>query len=551
MKTVWRRNLLFVGLTLFGAGVLVAGLWGSSHIREPKSFNPEQYQRAEFREIVNQVNQEFRDHWQTAQLQAAPRAPDLAIARRLSLGLTGTIPSLEEIRSFEAQPPEHRIEWWVSHLLEDRRYADYVAERLARVYVGTENGPFLVYRRRRFVTWLSDRLYENERYDQLVRKLISDEGLWTDSPAVNFVTVTLDQNNDNQVDEIRLAGRTARAFLGMRIDCLQCHDDRLGTVEVGTPGETRYGLQSDFHQLAAFYSEAQSSPLGIRDRDGDYKYQYLDAEQDVVVPPQVPFLPELLPGDGPRREQLAAWVTHPDNKPFARAIVNRVWALMFGRPLVEPIDNIPLYGTLPPALETLADNFVKQGYDLRRLIRLIAATDVFQLHSRADFEITPKHESRWAVFPLTRLRPEQTAGGLIQASSLTTIDAQSHIVFQLARYFQQNEFIKRYGDTGEDEFADRAGTIPQRLLMMNGELVEEKTKPNLLVNAATQIARLSSTDEKAIETAYLAVLTRRPSPTELHSFSQRLSGLRGDQRSECLQDIYWVLLNSTEFSWNH
>ena len=480
----------------------------------------------------------------------AARANHLTLTRRLGLGLMGTVPSLEEIRAIEELPEDQRIEWWLSRILEDRRYADYVAERLARAFVGTENGPFLVYRRRRFVSWLSDRLYENMPYDELVRQLISDAGIWTDSPAVNFVTVTLDQNNDNQPDPIRLAGRTTRAFLGMRIDCLQCHDDALGTIALGSPDSPREGLQSDFHQLAAFYSEASSSLLGISDGDGVYRYKYLHGDEDALVEPVPPFSSDFFQREGTRREQLARWVTHPENRPFARAIVNRIWALMFGKPLVDPIDDIPLHGSFPPGLETLADDLVQHNFDLRRLIRLIAGTGVFQRDSRAEFEVTARHEAKWAVFPLTRLRPDQVAGSIIQAASLKTIDANSHIIAQIQRFGQQNDFVRRYGDTGEDEFDVHSGTITQRLLMMNGELVKERIKEDLLANATTRISTLAPTNQQAVETAYLAVLGRRPSDREREHFSKRMS--EPDAVTEkIVEDLYWVLINSTEFSWNH
>jgi hypothetical protein len=259
----------------------------------------------------------------------------------------------------------------------------------------------------------------------------------------------------------------------------------------------------------------------------------------------------LLPENGTPREQLAEWVTHSRNRPFARAIVNRVWAILAGKPLVKPIDDIPLRGDYPPGLEILADDFVDHGHDLQRLIRIIVGTEAYRRSSRADFEVTDQHESAWAVFPVTRLRPDQVAGGIIQAASLKTIDANSHIVFQLQKFGEQNDFIQRYGDTGEDEFDERAGTIAQRLLLMNGELVKERTTQNIIANAATKIAALAPTDEIAVENAYLAVLSRRPSPTEAEYFAGLLRDKRRQDRQRQLEDLYWVLLNSTEFSWNH
>jgi hypothetical protein len=155
------------------------------------------------------------------------------------------------------------------------------------------------------------------------------------------------------------------------------------------------------------------------------------------------------------------------------------------------------------------------------------------------------------VFPLTRLRPEQVVGSLLQACSLATLDYQSHIVVRFFRAVGQAEFVKRYGDSGEEEFSPQGGTIPQRLLLMNGELVKDRTKENLVANAATQIGALASTDEKAVEIAYLACLTRRPTSAEMQHFVAKLAGTRGDDRRQQMEDLYWALVNSTEFSWNH
>ncbi|MCP4812962.1 MAG: DUF1553 domain-containing protein, partial [Planctomycetaceae bacterium] len=430
--------------------------------------------------------------------------------------------------------------------------ADYLAERLARAYVGTEQGPFLVYRRRRFVTWLSDQLAENRPYDELVRELVTVNGLWTDSPAANFLTVTIDQNDDNQPDEARLAGRITRAFLGIRIDCLQCHDDKLDQIVLGPPGQPRTGLQSDFHHLAAYFGSVENSLLGIRDQPNqEYLFKYLGQEDQEQVTPTVPFFPQLAKIEGSKREQLASWLTADENKAFSRATVNRIWAIMLGQPLVNPIDSIPLHGPFPPGLQILADDFTAHGFDLARLIRIIASLQVFQMDSRADFTVTTEHENQWAVFPLTRLRPEQVAGGIIQACSLTTIDANAHILRQLGRYFSQNEFIKRYGDLGEDEFGNQGGTITQRLLMLNGKLIDERTKDNPFTNASTRIMMVTRDPARAVETGYLCVLSRLPTGKELEYFRDRLQALTGKDRARSMEDLFWVLLNSTEFSWNH
>jgi hypothetical protein len=557
---MWARNLLFIVVCLIGAALIANSLLRQDRIEQPRtlvSVTPTHHANhhagmpSAVDTTLEKLNAEFDDNWRERELQPAPRADDLTIARRLSLALVGTVPSLEEIRALEAVEPDQRLDWWLSHLLEDSRFSYYWAERLARVYVGNEQGPFLVFRRRRFTLWLSDQLHSNRPYNEIVQQLIAEEGIWTGKPAANFVTATADPNNENQPDPIRLAGRTARAFLGMRIDCLQCHDDKLGTILLGSPENVHSGTQSSFHQLAAFFGPTTISLVGVHDGEQPYRTKYLNADSEGVVAPHVPFGADHFDGHGARRAQLARWVTHPKNKPFARATVNRAWALLFGKPLAEPIDDIPLVGGYPPGLELLADDFVAHGYDLQRLIRLIAASAPFQRDSKADFTIDERHEKALALFPLTRLRPEQISGSVIQAASLKTIDGDAHILWQLILYGQTRDFVHRYGDLGEDEFTDRGSTIPQRLLMMNGTLVKERTQPNPFLSASTRIAMLTANAEKQVEAAYLALLTRRPTDEERRHFAVRLNDRDDRARAQAVEDLYWTLANSTEFSWNH
>jgi len=200
--------------SVFGAiaSVIATGFWLNSALAAKKAA-PRIENDAEFANVVNRINLAFENFWQEAHLSPAPAAPILTITRRLSLGLTGTLPSLEEIRLLEKQQPDQAVQWWLTHLFEDRRYSSYVAERLARTYVGVEDGPFLIYRRHRLTDWLGEQLHQNRPYDQLARSLINSRGIWTTQPEVNFITVTVDQNQKPQFpDETKLAGRNvARA----------------------------------------------------------------------------------------------------------------------------------------------------------------------------------------------------------------------------------------------------------------------------------------------------------------------------------------------------
>ncbi len=551
----WSKRLL-MGVAVLAALAIVASTLNRRPLVEDRDINSLAARRdsPDFQRTLATINQQLADMAQSAGVETAQRADNLTIARRLSLALVGSGMSLEELRAFELKPEEAQLKWWTDYLLTDRRWADTFAERFTRALVGTDNGPFVLFRRRKLNAWLSEQLSSGVGYDQIVRQMLSAEGLWTDTPAVNFVTATMDEANEGRGDPIRLAGRTSRALLAQRIDCVQCHDDFVGSLNFGSLEHPVGGTQRHFHSLAAFYAgTALADPVfsGITDDGQPYRIQYLGEDEESEVQPAVPFSPELLPAQGKPRVRLAAWVTDPRNRAFGRATVNRVWGLMFSRPLVDPVDSIPLDLPAPRVLDTLADDWSKHGFQLARLVQLIAACDAFQRDSRAEFDVTERHEQSWSVFPLTQLRPDQVAGSLLQASKLVAMDSSNSVFRRLEAYGSKQSFLQLYGDRGKDEFESEAVTIAQRLIMMNGELAADRTGVDLINNAATRIATLVADDEQAIRLLFLTTFNRPPSASELAVFGKELSGKKGDQREQMLSDIAWAMVNSTEFSWNH
>jgi hypothetical protein len=529
-------TLLFIAVLADGAAFAGDNGQLPHSVPPEKTAGASQGAPADLEATVRALDVAFQSEWTSSSQIPAAAAPSLLVVRRLSLALAGTVPSLQEIRALENLPEAERVGWWLSNLLADRRCSDYLAERFARAYAGAAKAVFPMPRRGRLVEWLSNEILQNRPYDQIVSSLIDSTGKLTTEPAMNFVFInSLPKSGP---DEARLAARVARAFLGVRIDCVQCHEGKMGSM----------WQQSDFHQLAAFFAQAELFGNGLRDNPKkQYKVRYLHETSEEIVPPTVPWEPELMPGKGPSRQRLACWVTAPGNRPFARAIVNRTWALLFNRPLITPVDDIPLHGPFPPGLEILADDFTAHQCDLQRLIRVIAATRVFQLESRsadAGHPASKDAELHWATFPMTRLRPEQMVGSVLQASSPTTMDANAHLLFRS----KQADFLSRYGDNGEDEFGNQTGTIPQSLLLMNGELVRHRIG---VYSVASRIGPQTPDDNAAVEAAYLAAFSRRPTPEESEYFALKLHGSKGAGRMAVMSDLFWTLFNSTEFSWNH
>ncbi|QDT17323.1 DUF1549 domain-containing protein [Alienimonas californiensis] len=497
----------------------------------------------------------FHERWTEEDVEPAPAAEELLVLRRLSLALHGTIPSLEEVRAFEADARPDRLTRWTDRLLADRRFAEYWAERLARALVGVHEGNLVLFRRDRFKAWLADRLHRDAPWDETVRRMIAGDGIWTARPEVNFVTAEVE---NDRLDREALAGRTVRAFLGQRIDCAQCHDHPFAEWS-----------QGDFEGLAAFYGRTAYGLTGVRERTrekgGPKEFAVQDREtlEDRVVAPAVPFAPERLPADyeadsTDRRRALAAWVTHPDNRRFGRATANRAWGLLFGRAWKEPVDDLPDPEPLEPGeagdlLDRLAASFAGPGeYRLKRLIRTIAASRAFRLSSSAPGTEEAEYERlarAGAVFPLTRLRPEQMIGAMTQAGSVRTLDADSPLFVRAIRFFRTVDFVRNYGDLGEEELIREPGTVPQALLRMNGRLPREIASAQPL-GATARLSWFAGPPPRQVEAAFLCTLTRRPTEAETAALAAYYEPGEGKAKAP-IEDVYWTLFNAPEFSWNH
>ncbi len=219
---MWARNLLFVTVCLVGLAAL-AGLLSPVHTPRTSRRAGRPAPAPDLQGVVTSLNASSSRRKGVPDSAAANSASQLTIARRLSLALSGTIPSLAEIREVRgatgrtAQSPGG----WPACSRVGVRAIIWPSDCPA--FVGTQDGPFIVYRRRRFVSWLADELHDNRPYNEIVEQLIASDGLWTSKPATNFITVTIQPDADKGPNANQLAARTSRAFLGMRLDCAECH----------------------------------------------------------------------------------------------------------------------------------------------------------------------------------------------------------------------------------------------------------------------------------------------------------------------------------------
>lgn len=489
----------------------------------------------------------------------AGQADDLIVLRRMWIALAGTIPSLEEIRRFEADPRPDRLDRWLAMMLADRRSAEHLAALLATILTGTDAGPPFVFRRDRLTAWLADSLHAGRPFDRIVRDLVAGSGLWTGEPEVNFVTQAAIVRSQ-RVDENVLAGRLARSFLGVQLDCAQCHDHPFAAWR-----------QDQFEGLAACFAAVRISPLGVRDTgpavlkiDPSAATTGMMAEDDApqestasrTVTPRVPFgdgRDEWVKGSGSPREKLAAWLTDPANRRFDRAVANRCWAIVFGHPWHEPVDDLPDPATVPQdddVLDVLGTGFRRERCDLRRLLAMICSTEAFRRRSSHPDLDDPTRSSRitrfWAAFPMSQLPPGTTISAMVQSQHMRTIDPDSNLLVRTVRFLRSLDFVREYAGRSDHDNHEPA-TIPQALVRMNGRLVREICKADPF-SGSGRIAGLASDTNARLDAVFLACLSRRPDEAERAALVPMISD---DDPAPGVEDLYWVLFNSAEFCWNH
>ena len=517
----------------------------------------------------------FEQSWSADGITPAPVSSDAEFLRRVSLDLTWRLPSAEEAAAFLSDDDPAKRSRLIDRLLASPEHAEALAKRWEHLLLGYDRLP-------RFVSRPALRAYfiesfaSNKPLDRIVSELLASEGQPQTQGAVNYVARFGKTPTD-------LASHSARTFLGLQIQCAQCHHH---------PYEA--WSQEDFYGYAAFFSQmrrGRAAPsetlkamvmenLGSfdggsrkeamqaayaemtrterrefrRERARMYALQdqgarELEAEIDGTTRTFAPkFLDadETVPIEGRYREALAEWLTEPGNPWFARAMVNRTWEQYFGRGLVHPVDDIGFTRPdQPRVLDALTAAFVEQGFDLAWLERTILESQVYQLSS-AGPEPRPGTFARASI---RDLEPVQLFEVLLAA-----VDVESSNLPAKIRDYEErkNRFVRRFVHTfdTDDPSAQEAyrGTIPQELFFQNGILTTEATRVS--TNSRLLLRTLDAPSDTArIRRLYLSTLTREPTEEEAQRCRDYFA--QTDSTAAAVEDLLWTLLNTPEFRFNH
>jgi hypothetical protein len=506
------------------------------------------------RALAQRIDQLIAARWAEAGCTPAPAADDAEFLRRAYLDLAGRIPSVTEARKFleEDHRPDKRLRL-VEELLHGSRYVTHFTSVWRSLLLPESNANFQAqFLRPGFEAWLRAELAKDAPYDQMVRDLLTTpvtqqafRGGGNPNPVAFYFA--------KQFKPEEVAAATSRLFLGVRLECAQCHNHPFAKWK-----------REQFWSYAAFFAGMQ--PQGPR---GGFPARELSDRRELTIPGtdkvvQARYLDGAEPTWKPKasaRDTLAEWMTAPDNPYFARAAVNRLWGYFFGTGLVDPVDDmvgserVPSH---PELLDLLAREFVAHRYDLKFLIRAITASRAYQLSSIRTHE-SQDDPALFARMALRGLTAEQLYDSVAEATGYRE-DGNNLPpgVIVAGNQSPRADFLGRFASTNEKP-TEVQTSILQALALMNGRLTASATTLERSETLAA-VADAPFFDQRArIDALYLATLSRKPKPKEidraLHYIEVHTSGGPAAERETsarlALADVFWALLNSGEFYLNH
>ncbi|HEX5271077.1 MAG TPA: DUF1549 domain-containing protein [Gemmataceae bacterium] len=498
---------------------------------------------------------------------AAVPAPDAEFLRRVTLDLTGTIPTAADARAFLKDTSPDKRARLIDRLLASPEYARHMRDVFDVMLM--ERRPDKNVPRAAWQEYLRASFADNKPWDVFVHEILSaDGGDPKARPAAKFL---LDRDGEPNLS----ARDVGRLFLGMNLQCAQCHDHPL--VESYKQADY-YGIFAFLSRTFVFTDKTKNLAVLAEKADGVTTYQSVfDPKKETkttlpVVPggrPVVEPAPEkgkeyeVAPAAGvrpvpkySRRAQLAGQVATKDNERFRRNIANRLWALMTGRGLVHPPDldhpgNPPSH---PGLLALLADEIAATKFDVRNFLREIALSKTYQHSSEPPAGVTEVSPTSLTVARLRPLSPEQLARALMQATGLTDAEraalgkGATEAALEARLAGNVAPFVATFGGKPGQAQDNIEATLAQALFLSNGKLVRGWLTPRA-GNLTNRLGALEGADAVA-EELYLSVLTRMPTGDERKEVADTLKGHAAD-RAAALPELAWALLASAEFRFNH
>ena len=466
-----------------------------------------------------------------AKVQPSPRSSDAEFLRRVWLDIVGVIPTADEAAGFlDSTDPNKRAKL-IDKLLADSRYGRHMADEWSeKLFPRTSDNRKIS--AKPLYDWLEKQFADNVPWDKMATELLTATGDQDDHPAVTFAAgnITADKMTD----------RVARLFMGVRLECAQCHNHPFTEWK-----------QADYWHTAAFFTKVRYSNGNPNPQRGN---TVGIAEAPRIVAGKLPESAKLLPpqflgGDKPKldpqqpyRPVFARWLTSADNKFFAKAMANRTWANLFGRGIVNPVDDMidEHEASHPELLTLLAADFTKSHFDVKHLTRAICLSEAYQRSSRPAAS-GDKADKLFAHMAVKVMMPQQLFDSLVSAIGVPDAmreRANKATATKGRQMTPRDNFVTFFTVGGEDDPTEYEAGIPQALRLMNNGQMQRAFVMGRELSAKPL--------PQALDRLYLATLSRRPTEVERAKLASHIA--KSDAKPNALGDVIWAVLNSSEFT---
>jgi hypothetical protein len=495
------------------------------------------------------IDQHIFDRLIEEAITPAPPSSDTEFLRRVWLDIAGKIPPASRARQFLADTDTNKRTQAVGELLDSAGYVNHFTTYWRNVLMPEVKSDEQVQRLLPgFDAWLRKHLAKNTPYDDLVREIITTP---LDSKGRNQQMVRRGAEQSSiaffqakQIAPENLAAATSRIFLGIRIECAQCHDHPFDNW-----------TQKQFWGYASFFA-------GIERQGDDGIFgrveEVFDRREMLIPDSEIVVQASYLDGKEPRwrrnvsaRQELAAWTTSSENPYFARVVVNRIWGKFFGVGLVDPVDDFTENNACshPELLRPLSAKLIERDFDIKFLIQAITSSRAYQLSS-AGSKKKETDPQLFASMAVKGLSPEQLFDSLAEATGFFEPFTVRQPNDNNNRMTARSEILELFAND-TDPTTMQQTSILQALALMNGQFTASAMNLQQSRTLAAVI-NFPMTTEQRVESLFFVTLSRPPTPEERQPFVDYVkTGGATKNQSQALADVFWALLNSSEFSTNH
>ncbi len=513
--------------------------------------------------IVEFINQQIREGWTDNLVEPSDTADDAEWLRRVYLDIVGHIPPADDVTSFLQDKDRAKRSKIIDKLLDDPAFVRNWTTIWTNLCIGRRT-PRRV-SRMGMQKFFREAFAKNRPWNDVVFDLVSAEGHFERNGAVNYLLAQITGRNANSDDYVvQATAKTTRLFMGVQVQCTQCHDHPFND----TWQQDQFWRFNSFFRQVRRVDHRRYDPKSGRQVDDYSELVWRDFSGGVFFEKRNGLVRVAYPqffevkidedGDGDRRGELAKLMAKSGDSRIARAMANRMWGHFFGYGFTKPVDDMGPHNTPthPEILDRLTEEFVNSKYDVKKLMGWIANTEAYGLTSRfgdknQDDNPAAGETASFSHMYVKSMQAEQLYDSLIIATNAHKTGRSSWEAAQKQRQKWMSQFIIAFDTDENDETTTFNGTIPQALMMMNGQLIENAISPKK-GSYLNRVLLEDTNDNEKIRKLYLSSLGRYPSRLEQGSAARLVRGRRSlEDKLAAYQDLFWALLNSNEFIFNH